>query len=236
MTSGSTVTFVAFQNKALTLERLTQHLINDDTVSRSLSDKRNYHPAMKRLLLDGPINRYHDKDEALFLGAYRFGIVEFTGRYDFPSPLHRQVWSWILLPKNQYNYHGDLFALIKDTVTGLQPDQLSRSDRCTETNKQNPPEAQYSHEWYRSLHTKTGGNVVISPEYATVPGKRRGRIDFYIPSMKWGIEIVQDRSKLREHSDHFLTDAHRALVMSGSIIDYAQLDFRHNTLPTPTPG
>jgi hypothetical protein len=85
------------------------------------------------------------------------------------------------------------------------------------------------------LHGVTGGNVVLSPEYATAPGKRRGRVDFYIPSMKWGIEVTRDGSELQEHSNHFITGAYSASLKSGNIVDYALLDFRH-TLPTETPG
>lgn len=134
------------------------------------------------------------------------------------------------MSSEQYKYPGDILDLIQDTVAKFRPNQLSRSDQRAETDERDPPEAQYSHEWYRSLHGVTGGNVVISPEYATAPGKRRGRVDFYIPSMKWGIKLLRDGSKLREHSDRFLTGAYSALVKSGDIVDYALLDFRH-TIP-----
>jgi hypothetical protein len=192
---------------------------------------------MKRLLLEGPISR-HDKDKDLFVKASRYGLIELADRsfYDFPSPLHRQIWSYKLMPSEQYKYPGDILALIQDTVAKFRPNQLSRSDRRAETDERDPPEAQYSHEWHRSLHGVTGGNIVISPEYATAPGKRRGRVDFYIPSMKWGIELLRDGSKLREHSDRFLTGAYSALVKSGDIVDYALLDFRHTIPLAATPG
>jgi hypothetical protein len=192
---------------------------------------------MKRLLLEGPISR-HDNDNDLFAKASSCGLIELTdsSSYDFPSPLHRQIWSYKLMPLKQYKYPGDILALIKDTVAKFRPNQLSRSDRRAETDEQDSPEAQYSHEWYRSLHEVTGGNVVMSPEYATAPGKRRGRVDFYIPSMKWGIELLRDGDKPREHSDRFLTGAYSALVKSGAIVDYALLDFRHEKPLAATPG
>jgi hypothetical protein len=192
---------------------------------------------MKRLLLEGPIS-CHDEDKNLFAKASKYGLIELTDSsfYDFPSPLHRQIWSYKLMPLEHYKYPGDIFALIKDTVAKFRPNQLSRSDRRAETDEQDPPEAQYSHEWYRSLHEVTGGNVVISPEYATAPGKRRGRVDFYIPSMKWGIELLRDGDKPREHSDRFLTGAYSVLVRSGDIVNYALLDFRHAEPAAATPG
>jgi hypothetical protein len=237
MTDGRTVTFAEFQSKDLTLQKLTQYLIVRPTVSRSLTKKRDYDGTMKRLLLEGPISD-NDKDKDLFAKASKHGLIELTdcSFYDFPSPLHRQIWSYKLMPSEQYKYPGDILALIRDTVAKFRPNQLSRSDRRAETDERDPPEAQYSHEWYRSLHGVTGGNVVISPEYATAPGKRRGRVDLYIPSMKWGIELLRDRSKLQEHSDRFLTGAYSVLVKSGDIVDYALLDFRHAVPVAATPG
>jgi hypothetical protein len=235
MTNGA-VTFAEFQSKDLIFQKLTAHLIKDSIVSRSLSNDPDYYPAMKRLLLDSPV-RHHDKDEDLFVKASKRGLIERTDNlfYDFPTPLHRHIWSWKLMPSKQYNYPGDIFALIKDTMAGFRPNQLSRSSRRPEMDVQDPPEVQYWHEWYRSLHKVIVGNVVVSPEYATVPGKRRGRVDFLIPSMKWGVEIIRDESELRGHSDLFLTGAYSAL-MSGEIVDYALLHFSHSIPLVPTPG
>jgi hypothetical protein len=237
MTSGGIVTLANFQDKDLTFQQLTPYLIRDATVSRSLSNNTDYRPAMKRVLLDGPVSR-DDKDRSLFVEPSRRGLLELMDNlfYDFPSPLHRQIWSWILKPSNGYNYTGNMFSLIKATIAGFRPNQLSRRDRRAETDERNPPEAQYSHEWYRSLHEVMDGNVVVSPEYATAPGKRLGRVDFYIPSMKWGLEIIRDGSKLREHSDRFITGAYSTLMRSGDIVDYALLDFRHDISNEPTPG
>ncbi len=194
---------------------------------------------MNRLLLDGPImHGGKDEDGDLLTKAHKRGLIELTNSsfYDFPSPLHRQIWSYKLMPSEGYTYPGDILALITDTVVKFRPNQLSRSDRRAETDERNPPEAQYSFEWYRSLHEVTNGNVAISPEYATAPGKRRGRVDFYIPSMKWGLELLRDGSQRREHSDRFLTGAYSDLVKSGTIVDYALLDFRHTTPSQPTLG
>ncbi|KAG8766434.1 hypothetical protein FRC20_006290 [Serendipita sp. 405] len=191
MTNGETITFAEFQAQDLTFQKLTRYLIEDFTVSRLLSTDSSYYPAKRQLLVHGPIREDHAKYKDLLEGASKSGLVEFMDRfYNLPSPLHRQVWSWRLMPIDQYKYEGTLIHLIKDTVGRFRPNQLSKSDQCAKTNEQNPPEAQYSHEWYRSLHEITTGSVVISPEYATALGKRRGHVDFYTPSMKWGIEII----------------------------------------------
>ena len=176
-------------------------------------------------LLDGMVSPVEDRD--LLAKASKHGLIDLTDSsfYGLPSPLHRQIWSYKLIPLKGYKYPGDILALTKDTVAKFRPYQLSRSDQRAETDKRDPPEAQYSHEWYRSLHEVTGGNVVISPEYAW-------SFDFYIPSMKWGIELLRDGDKPREHNNRFLTGAYSDLVISGAIVDYALLDFRH-TLPSP---
>src|SRR5271170_345004 len=113
MADGRTVTFAEFQSKDLTFQNLNQYLIMSHTVSRSLTKKRDYDGTMKRLLLEGPIS-CHDKDKDLFAKASKYGLIELTDRslYDFPSPLHRQIWSYKLMPSERYKYPGDILALI----------------------------------------------------------------------------------------------------------------------------
>jgi len=72
------------------------------------------------------------------------------------------------------------------------------------------------------------GNVCISPEYASAKGARKaGRINFFIPIMKWGIEITWDGSRLLEHVDRFTdSGAYGAWLESGDMKDYILLDCR----------
>ncbi|PVF96575.1 hypothetical protein CPB86DRAFT_708701, partial [Serendipita vermifera] len=94
-----------------------------------------------------------------------------------------------------------------------------------------PPEAQYQEEYYRCVHEITDGNVVISPEYAAAAGTRPGRIDFSIPTKKWGIELTRDGSKLKEHASRFADDgAYGQWLQTSDMLDYVLLDFR-NTQP-----
>jgi len=66
------------------------------------------------------------------------------------------------------------------------------------------PEAQYQDELYRSLFSVTSGNVRISPEFASAKwADVVGRIDFFIPVAKWGIEITRDGNRLSEHDSRF---------------------------------
>jgi hypothetical protein len=74
---------------------------------------------------------HNDVDKVLFAKASSCGLIQLTESliHDFPSPLHRQIWPWSLVPSEQYNYSGDILTLIKDTVARFRPNQLSRSDR-----------------------------------------------------------------------------------------------------------
>jgi hypothetical protein len=128
MATVKTVTLAEFQSKDPTFQNLTQYLIMSHTMSRSLTTSREYDGTMKRLLLEGPVS-CHDNNNDLFAKASKCGLIELTARsrYDFPSPLHRQVWSYKLMPSEEYEYPGDIFALIRDTVAKFRPNQLSRS-------------------------------------------------------------------------------------------------------------
>jgi len=54
-----------------------------------------------------------------------------------------------------------------------------------------------------------------------------GRIDFYIASKKWGIEITWDGNRLQQHSDRFGTSgAYGQWLASGEMSDYILLDCR----------
>lgn len=136
MTNGKIITFAEFQSKDLTYQNLTRYLIMDHTVSRSLSKKDDYNNAMKRLLLEGPITE-NTKDKVLFSKAAKAGLIELTDSsfYDFPSPLHRHIWSYKLMPSDQYKYSGNLLDLIRETIAGFRPNQLSRHDRRAETDE-----------------------------------------------------------------------------------------------------
>ncbi len=80
-----------------------------------------------------------------------------------------------------------------------------------------PPEAQYQHEFYRVLSTLVGG-AFLSPEYG-------GRTDFFIDSKKWGI-VLRDRSDFSGHGSWFEADgAYGAWLPSGDMVNCLILDF-----------
>ena len=94
-------------------------------------------------------------------------------------------------------HFDSLFELSLETIAKFKPSQLCRHVASESTD---PPEVQYEDEFYDSLLFVTFGNICISPEYASAKGVRKaGRIDFFIPIVKWGIKITQEGDRLLQH-------------------------------------
>jgi hypothetical protein len=94
---------------------------------------------------------------------------------------------------------------------------------------QRTPEAQYQDEFYRCCHILSGGSAVVFPEFGT----QRGRVDFYVKSRKWAIELVRDGAKLQEHVDRFRIPSRYAdLPIAESLV----LDCRTSRPKLPHPG
>jgi hypothetical protein len=69
---------------------------------------------------------------------------------------------------------------------------------------------------------------------------RPGRIDFFIPSKKWGIELTRDGNRLGEYNSRFEDDgAHGQWLKSSDMDDrndYIFLDFRSTKPMLAHPG
>ena len=153
-------------------------------------------------------------------------------QYSFPSPLH-SVWiSWMLTPSNDLPNFNSIFDLSIAVISNFKPSQMQLPIwRIGARSTDRPPEAAYQDEFYRSLYSVTFGNVRFSPEFASGKGaKVAGRIDFFIPAKKWGIEITRDGNRLQEHSSRFTTHgAYGPWVTSGDMDAYILLDCRSST-------
>jgi hypothetical protein len=131
---------------------------------------------------------------------YQTGIL-----YAFASPLHAACLSWRLTPTNDIPNFDSILHLSLMVISAFKPSQLNLPIRRIGTQSTDtPPEAQYQDEFYRSLFLITHGNVRISPEFASAKKAQvLGRIYFFIPSVKWGIEITQDGNRLKGHNSRF---------------------------------
>ncbi|EED23457.1 conserved hypothetical protein [Talaromyces stipitatus ATCC 10500] len=63
-----------------------------------------------------------------------------------------------------------------------------------------PLEAQYQDEFYRAFNSVVGRGVPISSEWSR---EGDGRVDFWIPQKRWGIELLREHSNVDEHCNRF---------------------------------
>jgi len=61
-----------------------------------------------------------------------------------------------------------------------------------------PREAIFQDEFYRALCQVSDGQLFTVPEYGSP-----GRIDFFVPAMRWGIEFTRFGDRLQEHISRF---------------------------------
>lgn len=152
--------------------------------------------------------------------------------YVFPTPIH---WLYIAMELQGLAVarvgkgipaEGSLRDFAISTIKFFSPDQLSIRRQIGPGSFQ-PPEAQYQDEFYRCCHLLTQGTVMPLPEF----GSKAGRIDFFIPGKKWGVELLRDGNRLGEHSDRFSpTGKYRHWIDSNQMTEYIILDFR-TTIP-----
>jgi hypothetical protein len=204
-----------------------------------LKDQPDVVALFRNLLKYGAVDGNEDEDIAI-RKCHRHGWIHadqtVSGtitRYVFPSPLHTVCLSWMLEPTNNMPHLTSLFDLVLDAISKFKPSQLYLPiRRVSPRSADKVPEAQYQDEFYRSVFSATSGNVRVSPEFASArKACVAGRIDFFIPAVKWGIEFTQDGNRLDEHSSRFAKpEAYGAWLKSGDMADYILLDCR-TTIP-----
>ena len=233
MLTGKSYSLEDFHKDTPSYDEFCLSLYMDPGVGRGVSRQPDrFAPAIRALLFHGSIDTDDtsiDQDIASRLReAYTWGQIYIDGanRYIFSSPLHQQVWSWHLQQTDYRIPYQDLISFVKDTILHFRPLRLDKFDRQVGSASHRPPEAQYQEEYCRRVHKLTEGNVRITPEYAAATGSRPGRIDFFIPSRKWGIELTRDGNELSEHATRFVDgDAYGQWLQSSDMTDYVLLDF-----------
>ena len=204
---------------------------------RELSAHPDVAAFLRTLLRDGAVDRDEDEDEVIHK-CHRHGwihsdpttVFEVKVRYTLPSPLHTACLSWRLGPTNDMPHFTSLFHLAINALSKLKPSQLLLpTRRVSSMSTDRLPEVQYKEEFYRSLFSVTFGNVCISPEFASGKTRRAhvaGPVDFFIPVMKWGIELTRDGSGLAERNSRFTEfGEYIAWLKSGNMHYYILLDY-----------
>lgn len=79
--------------------------------------------------------------------------------------------------------------------------------------------------------------MLTSPEYVAKRGENGGAIDFFLPSPKWGVELVRDGSDIDEHMGRFQTGGqYHSLLVMNKMVDYVVLNFTQKGLRKKRPG
>lgn len=207
--------------------------------ARELSQDLSITSFFRTLIRDGVFEEREAEQEAV-RACHRNGWIhsyinaESTTCYIFPSPLHSAYVSWLLKPSDDMPTYRSVFDLCFAAISKFKPSQMHTPiRRVGASHATDPlPEAQYQDEFYRTVFSATAGSVCISPEFASARGAHLvGRIDFFIPTVKWGIEIIRDGHQLSEHNSRFTrSGAYGAWLKSGDMTDYILLDFRTKSL------
>ena len=192
----------------------------------------------RKLLTHGTIVACGDPDEEL---CHRQGWMHSERHsdktcYAFASPLHAMCVSWRLIPTIMQCPFASIQDMAFAILKKFNPSQLSSPSHIGVAFSDRPMEARYQFEFYRGLFAATGGGVRICPELFTAPEARKGRIDFFIPEKKWGIELIQEGTWSSPFEHFGLRSKYGVWLASNDMVDYIILDCRTNTPPSPNPG
>jgi len=86
---------------------------------------------------------------------------------------------------------------------------------------QSMPEMQFQDEFYRACMSHIKGCILSFPEF----GNKRGRIDFFIPFKKWGIELLHNGDRINAHDERFTAGEYGQWIRDQKMNDYRIVDF-----------
>jgi len=150
-------------------------------------------------------------------------------KYRFASQLHEVFATWLLLERECSIKAPNLRTFVLEVLKRFSPKNLKpREDlRSSSSTPQSIPEAQFQQEFYYACFMYTKGSVTTFPECGTP----KGRIDFFIRSKKWGIELLRDGDRLSAHIARFTKGEYGKWIEDGRMEDYIVIDFR-SQVPT----
>lgn len=142
--------------------------------------------------------------------------------YFFASTWHKRYVECLLYGDNEAINEDSVFAFAEQVILKFSPRNLT--PRVVGSSTQTIPEAQFQDEFYHASVILTNG-VMSFPEF----GNKQGRIDFFIPSKKWGIELLRNGDRINAHIKRFTKGQYGKWISDGVLKDYVIIDFRTNT-------
>lgn len=118
--------------------------------------------------------------------------------------------------------------LAEAVLREFSPKNLSLDTRLGTGATVRPVESCYQDEFYRCLHEVLGFASYVRSEWS---GDGDGRIDFRIPAVGWGIEILRDGDRLGEHCRRFVGNgSYTGWILKGWLKDWLIIDCRSTRL------
>ncbi len=141
--------------------------------------------------------------------------------YTFASPLHRRCIDWMLngSPMESRIIEPNLPEFALAVIQRFSRQSLGKREIGPKA--QSIPEAQFQDEFYRASFKLAQGSISF-PEL----GSKKGRIDFFIKSKKWGVELLRDGNRLAQHAKRLTEGEYGKWVEKGWMSDYIIIDFR----------
>ena len=155
---------------------------------------------------------------------------EIAGHF-FASPLHRLFAGWKLSSRNPAIpiQTTNLLEFVIQVIKRFSPLNLSHPRIIGPYYFQTLLEAQYQDEFYRCCYDLTTGSLTTLSEFGTADG----RVAFYIPSKKWGVELPRD-GQLEQHNNCSSSTGQYGMTLD--IDEYIVLDFRMKKVVRTHPG
>lgn len=155
-------------------------------------------------------------------------------KYRFASLLHERYAEWLLIEREDPIKVSNLDTFIIEVLKRFSPKNLkTRGDlKSSGSPPQSIPEAQFQQEFYRACYDYMKGVVTTLPECGTAAG----RIDFFIRSKKWGIELLRDGNRLGAHNARFTAGEYGNWIEANKMVDYIMVDFRLKVPDHVSPG
>jgi hypothetical protein len=126
--------------------------------------------------------------------------------YHLPLTLTWLRYIEYLIGTNRTTFPDQEFPTIQDLCMAVLEHfsaknlRLCVQGKLSTAGKARPLEAQYRDEFYRAFNAVVPCGVPISSEWSR---HRDGRIDFWIPQKKWGVELLRDHDRVDERCNRF---------------------------------
>ncbi|KAJ5893262.1 hypothetical protein N7495_004953 [Penicillium taxi] len=160
--------------------------LSDGSVTKDLAN-----PGVKQCYENGWLHsepKDFDGDEILCVFPTRLH-AKFVEYYWTSNKLDFPIWRF-----------PDIGCLAREVLAQFSPRNISSAIRMGYAAMARPFEASYQDEFYRASHQVLGYAMNVTSEWSS---GGRGRIDFRFAQIGWGVELIREGDRLKEHCSRF---------------------------------